>query len=286
MRARARNQIRRKFYQDRLRAELGTALEMALIDPLTGLYNQRYLMRHLRGLLGGPHAQELALLMIDVDHFKTVNDDYGHAAGDQALRSIAETLRANTRVFDSVARYGGEEFVVVMPGTASGRCDDCGGAAAPLRSKCCRSNPLPGRRYRLTISVGVACSQQPRSRRKPCCVPATRRCTRPSVAAATGSLWQRTGSCRSNPAAAATAHGRDCYLRMADSREPFEHRSTRTTGNDPSSGADPGGTHSTHPGQADKSAPRQEAPVLDQHVTSGDRNPKRESRLPRPPPRP
>ena len=53
LRARARNQIRRKFYQDRLRADLGTALEMALTDPLTGLYNQRYLMRHLRGLLEG-----------------------------------------------------------------------------------------------------------------------------------------------------------------------------------------------------------------------------------------
>src|SRR6185503_15049888 len=53
LRARARNQIRRKFYQDRLRSDLGTALEMALTDPLTGLYNQRYLTRHLRGLLTG-----------------------------------------------------------------------------------------------------------------------------------------------------------------------------------------------------------------------------------------
>ena len=54
--------------------------------------------------------------MIDVDHFKTVNDDYGHAVGDRALQAIAETLRDNTRVFNSLARYGGEEFVVVMPG--------------------------------------------------------------------------------------------------------------------------------------------------------------------------
>ena len=98
-------------------ADLGTALEMALIDPLTGLYNQRYLMRHLRGLLESGQNRDIALLMIDVDHFKAVNDEYGHAMGDQALRAIADTLRANTRVFDSVARYGGEEFVVVMPGT-------------------------------------------------------------------------------------------------------------------------------------------------------------------------
>ena len=86
LRARARNQIRRKFYQDRLRADLGKALEMALTDPLTGLYNQRYLMRHLRGLLDGQGRRaDLAVLMIDVDHFKLVNDRYGHAAGDRAL---------------------------------------------------------------------------------------------------------------------------------------------------------------------------------------------------------
>ena len=60
LRARARNQIRRKFYQDRLRADIGTALELAMTDPLTGLYNQRYLMRHLRNLLEGPQARELA----------------------------------------------------------------------------------------------------------------------------------------------------------------------------------------------------------------------------------
>ena len=71
LRARARNQIRRKFYQDRLRADLGSALEMALTDPLTGLYNQRYLMRHLRGLLESGQNRELAVLMIDVDHFKS-----------------------------------------------------------------------------------------------------------------------------------------------------------------------------------------------------------------------
>lgn len=160
LRARARNQIRRKFYQDRLRSDLGTALEMALTDPLTGLYNQRYLMRHLRGLLSSPHPQDLSLLMIDVDHFKTVNDDYGHAAGDQALRSIADTLRSSTRVFDSVARYGGEEFVVVMPGTAA---DDAAIAAERLRHaiESLPFEPNKGWRCRLTISIGVAHSGQP-----------------------------------------------------------------------------------------------------------------------------
>jgi two-component system cell cycle response regulator len=157
LRARARNQIRRKFYQDRLRSDLGTALEMALIDPLSGLYNQRYLMRHLRGLLEGSQNRDLALLMIDVDHFKTVNDDYGHAVGDKALRAVADVLRANTRVFDSVARYGGEEFVVVMPGVGL---EDAAQAAERLRAAIADTAFTweAGMRYRLTVSIGVACN--------------------------------------------------------------------------------------------------------------------------------
>ncbi len=156
LRARARNQIRRKFYQDRLRADLGQALELALTDSLTGLYNQRYLLRHLHGLLTTSPDREVAVLMLDVDHFKQVNDDYGHAAGDRALRSIAETLRANTRVFDSLARYGGEEFVVVMPGSNQ---DEAVAAAERLRAsvEAMTFAPTPGHRCRLSVSIGVAC---------------------------------------------------------------------------------------------------------------------------------
>jgi two-component system, cell cycle response regulator len=157
LRARARNQIRRKFYQDRLRSDLGTALELALTDPLTGLYNQRYLRRHLSLLLEGSQGRELSVLMLDVDHFKSVNDRYGHAAGDKVLRLIAETLRDNTRVFDSLSRYGGEEFVVVMPG--SGR-DDAVAAGERLRAAVERAEfrTPTGEREPLTISVGVACT--------------------------------------------------------------------------------------------------------------------------------
>jgi two-component system cell cycle response regulator len=159
LRARARNQIRRKFYQDRLRTDLGTALEMALIDPLTGLYNQRYLMRHLRGLLESTQNPDLGVLMIDVDHFKAVNDEFGHATGDQALRVIADVLRAGTRVFDSLARYGGEEFVVVMPGTGLA---DALLAAERVRSAVEATSFTwgPGRKCRLTVSIGVASSRQ------------------------------------------------------------------------------------------------------------------------------
>jgi two-component system cell cycle response regulator len=156
LRARARNQIRRKFYQDRLRSDLGTALEMALTDPLTGLYNQRYLRRHLSGLVESGQGRQLSVLMIDVDHFKSVNDSFGHPSGDRALRLIADSLRINTRVFDSLARYGGEEFVVVMPGTGP---EEAAVAAERLRSavEAIEFLPLDGRRVPLTVSIGVAC---------------------------------------------------------------------------------------------------------------------------------
>ncbi len=157
LRARARNQIRRKFYQDRLRSDLGTALEMALTDPLTGLYNQRYLRRHLGGLMDSGQGRPLAVLMLDVDHFKLVNDRFGHASGDLALRLIADCLRINTRVFDSVARYGGEEFVVVMPGTAI---EEATAAAERLRSaiEVIEFVALDGTSVPLTASIGVACT--------------------------------------------------------------------------------------------------------------------------------
>ena len=156
LRARARNQIRRKFYQDRFRSDLSTALELALIDPLTGLYNQRYLRRHLAGLIQGGQGRPMAALMIDADHFKSVNDQYGHAHGDTALRLIADTLRIKIRAFDSLARYGGEEFVVVMPGSNQ---EDASAAAERLRLavETAVFEPLPGTRHKLTVSVGVSC---------------------------------------------------------------------------------------------------------------------------------
>jgi len=113
LRARARNQIRRKRYQDRLRSELDRSLEMAVTDPLTGLRNRRYVRRHLEGVLRGGEA---AVLIVDLDRFKPINDTYGHNVGDMALREVASRLRANLRAADVVARWGGEEFLIVLAG--------------------------------------------------------------------------------------------------------------------------------------------------------------------------
>ncbi|WP_428487606.1 PleD family two-component system response regulator [Rhodopila sp.] len=159
LRARARNQVRRKFYQERLRSDLGTALEMALTDPLTGLYNQRYLRRHLSSLMDGGQGRQLAILMLDVDHFKMLNDRYGHACGDCALRLIADTLRMNIRLFDSLARYGGEEFVVVMPGAGV---MEAAAAAERLRSaiELLKFKTATTVWVTITISVGVACTSE------------------------------------------------------------------------------------------------------------------------------
>lgn len=154
LRARVRNQIRRKRYQERLRADLDRSLEMAVTDPLTGLRNRRYVRRHLEGVLRNSGA---AVLLIDVDRFKSVNDTYGHAAGDDVLREVAERVRGHLRAADVVARYGGEEFLVVMSGATA---EDGQLVAERLRSAI-STVPIQadGRTLSVTASVGVAAGE-------------------------------------------------------------------------------------------------------------------------------
>ena len=117
--ARCRTQVRRRRYQEKLRDNYERSFEMALTDGLTGLYNRRYLEAHLGGLIerisGG--RRHLSVIMFDIDHFKKINDTYGHAAGDEVLQELCARIMKGVRSFDTVARYGGEEFVVVMPET-------------------------------------------------------------------------------------------------------------------------------------------------------------------------
>lgn len=117
--ARTRTQIRRKSYHDRLRARYEMSVAMAVTDSLTGLHNRRYLIGHLENLVARANAggKPVSLMMLDIDHFKKVNDEHGHAAGDEVLQAFADRLRLGVRGIDLATRYGGEEFVVAMPDT-------------------------------------------------------------------------------------------------------------------------------------------------------------------------
>jgi two-component system cell cycle response regulator len=117
--ARVRTQMRRKRYHDLLQEDYQRSLALALTDSLTGLYNRRYLMSHLESMVerSKTTSKPISVLMIDIDHFKVVNDTYGHATGDEVLRSVALEIGRGVREFDLTARIGGEEFVVVMPDT-------------------------------------------------------------------------------------------------------------------------------------------------------------------------
>jgi two-component system cell cycle response regulator len=117
--ARARTQIRRKRYTDYLRNNLDSSLELAIVDQLTGLYNRRYMSSQVEVLT--QRAQRgrlpLAALVVDIDHFKKINDNFGHDVGDEVLREFAVRLASNVRAVDLACRTGGEEFVVLMPDT-------------------------------------------------------------------------------------------------------------------------------------------------------------------------
>ncbi len=115
--SRARTQIRRKRYQDRLRSNYEVSLAMALTDSLTGLFNRRYLMVHMEKIISRikETRKPVGVLVMDIDFFKKINDSYGHAVGDQVLKIFADRISQRVRSFDLVARIGGEEFVAVLP---------------------------------------------------------------------------------------------------------------------------------------------------------------------------
>jgi two-component system cell cycle response regulator len=156
--ARANTQIRRCRYTDQLRSHVQATMELAVTDPLTGLYNRRYMENQTAALV--EHAinrgKSLALLALDVDHFKAVNDENGHPAGDRVLQELASRLKQSMRNIDMICRIGGEEFVIVLPNTdtevatkiadrmrrsISGKPFDVGAKNGPLT---------------VTVSIGVA----------------------------------------------------------------------------------------------------------------------------------
>src|SRR5215217_5096824 len=117
--ARARTQIRKRRYADHLRDNVQNSIEMSITDALTGLHNRRYMEGHLETLAeqASSRGRPLALMILDIDFFKSIHDTYGHDAGDDVLREFAVRIRKSIRGIDLACRYGGEEFVIVMPET-------------------------------------------------------------------------------------------------------------------------------------------------------------------------
>ena len=161
-----RNQVekRLRYVNDRLQSQLieigllqSKLREQAIRDPLTELFNRRYLEETLDRELARATREDysVCVIMIDLDHFKHVNDTYGHEAGDEVLKTLAFTLSEQCRRGDFACRYGGEEFVVVMPNITT--------AIAYERAETIRQSlnsmsvPYGPYNLRITISMGIAC---------------------------------------------------------------------------------------------------------------------------------
>lgn len=148
----ARQALERRRLQD----TIGELTELSLRDALTGLYNRRGLLERLVEELARArrYASPLSLLMVDIDHFKRINDTHGHATGDMAISHVARILVRGRRISDIVARYGGEELVVLLPHTTV---PGALSVAERLRTQI-QSTPyrtLDGQDL-LTVSIGVA----------------------------------------------------------------------------------------------------------------------------------
>lgn len=161
--ARVRTQVKRRRYHSRLKRSYQHNLTLALTDSLTGLFNRRYFLKHLDAALDSARKLEkpMAVVLFDIDHFKRINDTYGHGAGDGVLRELAERVSYTIRDVDVVARYGGEEFIAILPDV-----DEASAFKIAERLRWVvaerefRGYDLQKRDIPVTISVGIALSDK------------------------------------------------------------------------------------------------------------------------------
>ena len=163
---RVRALLARKAQGDRLRDTVRSGLQAAVTDQLTGLYNRRYALPHLARMAerARSNGRDFTVMVLDIDHFKRINDQHGHAIGDRVLAEVARRLRDNLRAVDLIARIGGEEFLVAMPDTTAAQ----GQVAAERLRRMIEGSPFaaqpddaplllpPGPKITVTLSIGVA----------------------------------------------------------------------------------------------------------------------------------
>lgn len=162
--ARVKVQLKIKTLQDSLKKSNQALMELSNTDPLTHLSNRRFLMKTLEKELQRCERSQkpMALIMVDVDHFKPVNDTYGHQQGDVVLQTLADQMKAHLRDYDLAARFGGEEFALVLPETALAEAVQ---VAERLRVAISELRiPADHNEIRLTISLGVATYPHPKVR--------------------------------------------------------------------------------------------------------------------------
>jgi two-component system cell cycle response regulator len=157
---RLRGLLRRKHARDRQRERMQDSLRLALIDPLTGLYNRRHAVPQLRAIAGraARAGSDFAVMVVDLDRFKLVNDLHGHASGDAVLVEVGRRMTATLRDSDLLARIGGEEFLIALPDTGLSE-------ARLVAERLCHAIEEPpmrlpsGVELTVTVSIGVAVSE-------------------------------------------------------------------------------------------------------------------------------
>ncbi|WP_347310519.1 diguanylate cyclase domain-containing protein [Defluviimonas sp. SAOS-178_SWC] len=158
MALRIRTQIARKRQSDRLRNSVADGLRLAMTDPLTGLHNRRYALPHLARIANRAQAagRQFAVMVLDLDRFKSINDTWGHAAGDAVLIEVAARLKSNLRAVDLIARIGGEEFLIALPDTTL----EAAQATAERLRRVVGERPVPLPKgtgsIPVTLSIGLA----------------------------------------------------------------------------------------------------------------------------------
>jgi two-component system cell cycle response regulator len=154
--ARVKVHLEIKALQDKLREANELLLKISYTDHLTGLYNRRHLMEILdkEFMRAKRNGNSFSLVILDADHFKRINDKYGHQAGDSVLAIIASVFRKELRCYDTAARYGGEEFIALIPDSNA---DEAARVAERIR-KAIESTTFTGDKagLRVTVSLGVA----------------------------------------------------------------------------------------------------------------------------------